>query len=117
VWRRPVDEDTARFLGCAEVLPATVTGGVARCELGEVALPWADDGRVRLGLRPTALRPAEAGVGGEVVHRVHRRDHVRLRVRVGERVVDAVAGMGDVPSVGASVRLAMDEDGVALLPA
>ncbi|MCT2587479.1 ABC transporter ATP-binding protein [Actinophytocola gossypii] len=117
VWRRPVDEDTARFLGCGEVLSATVAGGVARCALGEVRLPWAADGRARLGLRPTALRPADEGVPGEVVHRVHRRDHVRLRVRVDGRLVDAVAGMGDAPPVGAEVRLAMDEDGVALLPA
>ncbi|HEX2134182.1 MAG TPA: ABC transporter ATP-binding protein [Actinophytocola sp.] len=117
VWRRPVDEDTARFLGCGAIVPATVTGGVARCELGAVALPWADDGQVRLGLRPTALRPAGDGVAGEVVHRVHRRDHVRLQVRVaGDRLVDAVAGVADAPAVGASVRLALDEDGVALLP-
>jgi thiamine transport system ATP-binding protein len=118
VWRRPVDEETASFLGCGLVIPATVSGGVARCELGAVALPWAPDGVARLGLRPTALHPAEDGVAGEVLHRVHRRDHARLQVRLAdERVVDAVAGVAEAPEVGATVRLAMDADGVALLPA
>jgi thiamine transport system ATP-binding protein len=40
VWREPADEETARFLGCSAFVPATVQSGVARCELGVVALPW-----------------------------------------------------------------------------
>jgi thiamine transport system ATP-binding protein len=122
-----------------------VSGGVGRCELGEVALPWAPDGPARVGLRPTALRLAVDGVAGEVLHRVHRRDHVRLEVRLtgeavvdkvadqrttdtvthertvdavaGVRVVDAVAGVADAPEVGTTVHLILDPDGVALLPA
>ncbi len=113
VWRHPADEETARFLGCAVIVPATVRDGVADCELGEVAVPWADDGEVLLGLRPTALRPADSGVKGEVVQRVHRRDHVRLRVRLENgRVVDAVAGVLDTDD---TVTLALDPDGVALV--
>ncbi|GAA4430467.1 ABC transporter ATP-binding protein [Actinokineospora soli] len=42
VWRHPVDELTARFLGCTTFLPATVTDGVLTCEFGSVALPAPD---------------------------------------------------------------------------
>ncbi|HWM04903.1 MAG TPA: ABC transporter ATP-binding protein, partial [Actinophytocola sp.] len=103
-----------RFLGCGLILPATVRAGVASCELGSVALPWAPDGPSLLDLRPTALRPARTGQTGEVVQRVHRRDHVRLRVRLKSgRVVDAVAGVLDANEP--TVTLALDRDGVALI--
>jgi len=117
VWRRPVDEETARFLGCGLVVSAVVSDGVARCVLGSVAVPWAEEGSVRLGLRPTGLRLAAAGVAGTVVQRVHRREHTRLRVRLvdSELLVDAVAGMADAPEVGGVVCLELVADGVAVL--
>ncbi|OLF07193.1 ABC transporter [Actinophytocola xinjiangensis] len=116
VWQRPVDERTARFLGCGEFVDATVSGGVARCALGSVTVEWERDGDVRLGLRAGALRVAREGVGGTVVWRVRGRDHVRVRVRVAEMVVDAVAGVGDVAEVGDEVCLTLVADGVAVLP-
>jgi thiamine transport system ATP-binding protein len=113
VWRRPADEETARFLGCGTFVSATVHGGVATCELGTVELPWASPGEAVLGLRPSALRPSATGVKGEVLQRVHRRDHVRLRVRLTTgREVDAVAGVLDTDD---TVTLALDPDGVALV--
>jgi thiamine transport system ATP-binding protein len=115
VWRQPADEETARFLGCGVILPATVEDGVVTCELGSVELPWAPPGDALLGLRPSALRATvgPTGVKGEVLQRVHRRDHVRLRVRLdGGREVDAVAGMLDADD---TVTLALDPDGVALI--
>ena len=120
VWRRPVDEATARFLGCGAFLPATVAGGTATSPLGDVPLGWAPDGEVRLGLRPTALRANGSGpIAGEVTERVHRRDHVRLRVRIAgfDEPVDAVAGIADAPGPGTTVRLAVDPDGIAVLGA
>jgi thiamine transport system ATP-binding protein len=113
VWRRPVDEETARFLGCGTFVPATVHNGVASCELGSVDLPWAPPGDAVLGLRPSALRPTNTGIHGEVLQRVHRRDHVRLRVRLESgRDVDAMAGVADTED---TVRLTLDPDGVALI--
>jgi thiamine transport system ATP-binding protein len=119
VWRHPADEQTARFLGCGLLVPATVHGGVATCSLGEVRLPWAADGQTRLGLRPTALRVDGRGqLAGEILARVHRRDHLLLAVRLdgpdGARV-DAVAGIADPPEVGDQVRLRLDADGVAVI--
>ncbi|RZS44373.1 thiamine transport system ATP-binding protein [Herbihabitans rhizosphaerae] len=120
VWRCPADEQTAAFLGARTVLDATVADGRAATPLGVVGLPWAPAGRVRIALRPNALRADPDGsVDAEVLGRVHRRDHVRLVVRpstvdIGE--VDAVAPVGAAPQVGERVRLALDPDGVAVLP-
>jgi thiamine transport system ATP-binding protein len=115
VWRRPADEETARFLGCGLFLPATVAGGTVTCELGSAALPWAPEGEVTLALRPSALRLAGHGVGGKLLRSVHRRDHVRLQVRLdgSDRVVDAVAAIAETP--GDRVHLALDPDGLAVL--
>ncbi|HEX6357156.1 ABC transporter ATP-binding protein [Actinophytocola sp.] len=115
VWRHPVDEDTARFLGCGLFVPGEVRDGVVTCELGSAALPWAPDGEVTLGLRPTALRLAETGISGKLIRSVHRRDHVRLQVRLDgtDQLVDAVAGIAETP--GDRVHLALDADGLAVL--
>ena len=115
VWRTPADEDTARFLGCGLFLPATVTDGTVTCELGSADLPWAPEGEVTLGLRPQALRLAEHGVSGKLLRSVHRRDHVRLQVRLDDtdQVVDAVAAIAETP--GDRVHLGLDPDGLAVL--
>jgi thiamine transport system ATP-binding protein len=118
VWRCPADEATARFLGCGAFLSATVHNGTVRSALGVTHLGWAPDGLVRLGLRPSALRvDASGSLTGEVLTRVHRRDHVRLLVRLAvlEDPVDAVAGIAEPPVPGDTVCLALDPDGLAVL--
>jgi thiamine transport system ATP-binding protein len=92
-----------------------VAGGVVHTALGDVALPDVDDGPVRLGLRPHALRVASEGVPGEVVAAVHRREHVRLVVRLEESTVDALAPAASDLRAGDAVRLELDPDGVALI--
>jgi iron(III) transport system ATP-binding protein len=60
VYLRPVDPETASFLGTAIILPATVTNGVADCALGKIAV--ADhtiDGSQNIMLRPEQLQVAE----------------------------------------------------------
>ncbi|WP_024874888.1 ABC transporter ATP-binding protein [Saccharomonospora piscinae] len=127
VWRRPVDERLARFLGVTTVVPGQASGGRVRCALGEVSLPWARDGEVLLGLRPGAVRAVDldrfAGGDGaleaEVLTRVHRRDHVRLSVRpdgavpAGITEVSAVAAMTSRVVPGDRVALSLDADGIA----
>ncbi|MGQ0838143.1 ABC transporter ATP-binding protein [Actinokineospora sp.] len=115
VWRHPVDENTARFLGCGLFVPAVVDSGLVTCEFGTAPLPWAAPGPVVLGLRPSALRVGDGPVGGTVSARVHRHDHARLMVETGGRTVDAVVGIADAPEVGAHVRLTLVPDGVAVL--
>ncbi|WP_447005666.1 ABC transporter ATP-binding protein [Saccharothrix isguenensis] len=103
VWQRPADVETARFLGCGKVLPAAA----ARALVGVDA---------RVGLRSTALRVDPGGVvEAEVLERVHRRDHVRLLVRVGGEEFEAVAPVAEPPSPGDRVRLSVDHDGVAVI--
>ncbi|MQA10483.1 MAG: ATP-binding cassette domain-containing protein [Pseudonocardiaceae bacterium] len=120
VWRAPADEWVARFLGCTVILPATVAGGAARCAVGEVPTD-APPGGAWVGLRPAALRAAPDGpVRGRVAGRVHRRDRVRLTVRLDEPAgevdtVDAVSGIAGAPRAGDAVRLRLDPDGAAVL--
>lgn len=56
VYSRPVDEETALFLGDTLVLPAELRGGRARCAIGEISI---DDphavGQGRVMLRPEQL--------------------------------------------------------------
>ncbi|MFD7655186.1 ABC transporter ATP-binding protein [Actinosynnema sp. NPDC059797] len=103
VWRRPVDVETARFLGCGRVLDAAA----ARELVGVDA---------RVGLRATALRVDPGGaVEATVRERVHRRDHVRLLVDVAGEGFEAVAPVAAPPSPGDRVRLVVDHDGVAVI--
>jgi thiamine transport system ATP-binding protein len=115
VWRNPADDDVARFLGVTTFADGIVAGGVVHTSLGEVALPEIEDGPVRLGLRPHALRTAASGIAGEVVAAVRRREHVRLVVRLAESTVDAVAPAASDLRAGDSVKLEFDPDGVALV--
>jgi thiamine transport system ATP-binding protein len=113
VWRAPADEETARFLGCGTFVAGTVHSGVLTCALGTAELPWAPDGAVVAGLRPTALRTAATGLKGDVLQRVHRRDHTRLRVRLEDgQELDAVAGVLDTAD---TVSLSLDPDGIAVV--
>lgn len=118
VWRAPADDEVAAFLGVTEVVPALVRDGVAVCALGSVPLGVAD-GEVRIGLRPTSLRLAEAGVPGTVRSVLHRRDDVRLVVDLpGEPArVDATAGVARAAGLRAGDRvcLRLDPEGVAVV--
>lgn len=119
VWRRPVDETVAAFLGVTTTLTARVADGVLRCPVGELAMPDEREGTVRIGLRPNALRRAHTGVAGTVVSSTHRRDHARLRVRLDgvERpcTVDAVVAVLDDVHRGDQVRLELDTDAIAII--
>ncbi|MCG8916802.1 ABC transporter ATP-binding protein [Actinokineospora sp. PR83] len=107
VWAHPVDDETARFLGCGRVLDAAELVVFGSAALGDP--PW----HGRVGLRPSALRVGPGPVRGEVTARVHRRDHVLLVVAAdGLGRVDAVAGIAAAPEVGAGVSLVLDPGGV-----
>jgi thiamine transport system ATP-binding protein len=117
VWSRPVDDTVATFLGVTTILGGTASDGVVRCSLGEVAMDGVADGDVRLGLRPNALRLSDKGIPGDVTGVVHRREHVRLVVELGEDLptVDAIAPVTADVQPGDRVRLVLDSDGIALL--
>ncbi|GAA2694110.1 MULTISPECIES: ABC transporter ATP-binding protein [Actinosynnema] len=120
VWREPVDVETARFLGCGVVLAPEaaerLVGVRARVGLRETALRVVPDGAAGA----VATAGAVGAAGGEpldavVLARVHRRDHVRLLVRIGDDEFDAVGPVVGSWEPGDRVRLAVDQDGVAVI--
>ena len=105
VWRRPVDEWTARFLGYATVLAL----GPARVLLGESS--------GSLALRRSALRVDPQGaVAATVLDARTTPDQLRLRVAVDEVCeLEAVARNDAAVAVGEQVRLALDRSRLAVL--
>jgi iron(III) transport system ATP-binding protein len=97
IYAHPASRWVAEFLGAAEVLPATVDGSTARCELG--AFPFDGDlsGDVEVVVRPEylVLEPADGdGVEATVVsHAFYGHDQVvRLALASGRQVHSRVAG-------------------------
>ncbi|SEI18964.1 iron(III) transport system ATP-binding protein [Pseudomonas asplenii] len=64
LYLRPVDEDTAAFLGDAVILPAQIDNGWAECELGRIAVnDQGIHGPAQIMLRPEQLQLAALGTG------------------------------------------------------
>ncbi|WP_425269047.1 ABC transporter ATP-binding protein [Gordonia lacunae] len=106
LWRRPVDEWTARFLGATTVVDAQVRSGVADTVLGEMPLDRPDGSR-RLGLRPesVSIGPSSPGTDEDtgatatvmLVAELPAGPRVRIDTPVGEidAVTDAAVAVGD----------------------
>nr|WP_295770579.1 ABC transporter ATP-binding protein [Rhodoferax sp.] len=58
VYQRPVDADTAAFLGDAIILPASVANGRAHCELGHITV----DDTLLTGPQHIVLRPEQLSI-------------------------------------------------------
>jgi len=110
VWREPVDEETALFLGYARVL----RDDPARRVLDAAALPPA----YAVALRRSALVVDDAGSLHAVVESARvTPELVRLVVRVeGVGTVDAVAPLGGRVAPGDEVSLRVDVTRLAVLP-
>jgi thiamine transport system ATP-binding protein len=110
VWREPVDEETALFLGYARVL----RDDAAHRVLAAAALPPA----YAVALRRSALVVDDAGSLRAVVESARvTPELVRLVVRVdGMGIVDAVAPLGGRVAPGDEVSLRIDVTRLAVLP-
>lgn len=111
VWRHPVDQETALFLGYAGVL-----SGVRARRLREIIDPdgtWAS-----VALRRSALRvDARGAVQGAVVSARVTPEQIRLEVEVdGVGVLPAVADPGSDLAVGHTVSVTVDTQRIAVLP-
>ncbi len=117
LWRNPIDEWTARFLGCTTILPASVDGGLVRTPLGEFAIDRPGRELCAVGLRPDAVVASVDGAGasGRVVRSVSLPDGVRLLVATDVGDVDASAPDGMRPEVGDVVGLSLVASRVALI--
>jgi thiamine transport system ATP-binding protein len=117
VWRQPVDEWTATFLGFGPAVDAVMGDN-------GVVTPWGTlraasvrslRGPVRVVLRPDAVRiDGDGPVVGEVVERVFGGDRAELAIEAGGARLQARVPERDAPPVGASTRLAIDADGVLI---
>jgi thiamine transport system ATP-binding protein len=109
VWRRPVDPETALFLGYARVLD----GPAAATVLAAAGLPTAP----AVAVRRSALRAGPAGpLSGRVRSSRLTPEQVRLEVDVpGLGAVDAVAPLDVHPGPGDVVHLTVDPTRLAVV--
>jgi thiamine transport system ATP-binding protein len=109
VWARPVDPETALFLGYARVLD----GPAAARVLAAAGLPTAP----AVAMRRSALVAGErGGLHGVVVAAQATPDQVRLVVEVdGVGELDAVGASPHVPAPGDPVTLALDPGRMAVI--
>ncbi len=108
LYRRPADPGVAAFVGGAVLLPARVSGLVATCVLGDVALvEAAPEGESLLLVRPEQLVLGAVGAPAQVLE-VSYFGHdasVRLRLRPdGPEVLARVSGL-TLPRVGDQVHV------------
>ncbi|AWK11431.1 TOBE domain-containing protein [Streptomyces spongiicola] len=119
VWRRPASEFVARFLGFANVVPATVTGGTAATPWGRVPVPaGSSQGVCRLLVRPSGVRigPSGAGLPCVVESLTFRGHHVAVRLRPhGAPPLEAECGLRDAPEAGAEVGAVFAAEDVVVL--
>ena len=110
VWRAPVDEETALFLGYARVL----RGAAAARVLTAAGRPAADAVAVR---RSALVVDDRGGLAATVQSARVTPEQVRVVVDVaGVGVVDAVAPLGSLVAAGERVSLRVDETRLAPLP-
>ncbi|MCW2768552.1 MAG: transporter ATP-binding protein [Nocardioides sp.] len=116
VWRRPVDSETALFLGYARVLDGAAAVRVL------VAAGMSPDGpavgRPAVAVRRSAIAVSADGALTGVVRTVRATpEQVRLVVDVeGVGELDAVASLGRPPGPGDPVRLSADATRLAVIP-
>lgn len=119
VYCRPVSISSARLLGDINVVTGTVDRNRIATLFGEIAAPGMQDGAsVNLLVRPEALRESETGAEFTVED---------IRIRQGRQRLRATASDGgrwiaELPLAhpikkGETLRLALDETAISLLPA
>lgn len=104
VYDRPADRWVANFLGAAEVLPGTASGGAVETELGTIAVDPSFTGPVDVLVRPEAIavhrRCGDASEPGKVRATVLSRAFyghdqlLSLELATGRRVHSRVGGLG-----------------------
>ena len=120
VWRHPVDEWAAAFLGFGAAVDAAFTGDGLVTPWGVLAVdPAGERARaVRVVLPADAVRVDDSGpVSGRVVRSVFAGDRVDLTVEAGGETVRVRVPDRDPPAVGAIVHLTIDPDRVLVYPA
>ncbi|MBM7366833.1 ABC transporter ATP-binding protein [Gordonia hydrophobica] len=120
LWHRPVDEDTAEFLGARSIVDGIVGDGVLDTAVGQVRLTdessfgTPPDGPCRVALRPEAVVATPDPEGPAVVeHAAALVASWRVRLRIADAVYEGVSSKPVRP--GARVRLRLEAGGVAVI--
>ncbi len=108
VYTAPADASVARMVGQANLVTASVSGGLARSSLGEVPAPGLADGTCEVLIRPESVEIAADPRGPATVEHVEFFGHdqlVRCRTEEGERVDVRLIGPHPDLVAGATVTL------------
>lgn len=100
IYQAPVDEDTARFVGGASVVPAVVVDGQALGVLGPIPVAGHPDGAVRLVLRPEQVEitdPREGSAKAAVADVSYYGAHILLQLRLADGTVLSARGPSSHP--------------------
>ena len=103
-YRRPADQQVAAFFGGRNLLPGISAGGVFDGPLGRLTLPPSvRPGPGLLTFRPEAVRIGPAlvnALAARVAERLYLGTQTRLRLAVGETMVEAVLSPDVVEGIG-----------------
>jgi thiamine transport system ATP-binding protein len=106
VYRQPVDEWTARFLGFRNIVEAELSAGIAATSWGRFPVQTSELGTKRLVIPPDELMIDKMGhVEGTVTSRSFRGGHYLLQVAVIDGPILDVEVSGATPTVGETVWL------------
>ena len=113
-YKRPVDEATARFFGGHNFIPGISNGQIFESPLGNLALPeGAILGTGKLTFRPENVRIGAAANGenslsSKISDVIYLGTQTRLKLRVGDTLVDAVVNPNEIESYAAGDTLPIE---------
>jgi len=114
LYERPATRAVAGFVGEANLLPATVADGTARCALGACAttLPT---GAATICVRPERLRLGETGLPGTLTEVSYQGAVTAWRVRCGELDLLVHEPIAPHRSVGTNVHVSCTPEAMVVL--
>jgi ABC-type Fe3+/spermidine/putrescine transport system ATPase subunit len=111
-YRRPADAEVAAFFGARNLVPGMSAGGVFDGPLGRLTLPAdARSGAGLLTFRPESVRIGAAAVNtltATVTDKLYMGTQTRLRLMVGEALVEAVLAPDLVEGISAGDTISIN---------
>jgi putative spermidine/putrescine transport system ATP-binding protein len=117
IYRAPATAFVANFLGKINVLPATITDGVARIGTSQWPAAGVADGSANVGVRPERIAFSDsAGLAGTVKARIFQGHHWLLHVTTEAGLVLVIAPNDGraIPEESSNVRLAWRAEDMTL---
>ncbi len=106
IYRNPVTEFVANFIGRSNILSGTASGMEAKTAFGNLPLSRAANGAVTLAVRPEQILLEPDPAGAAVITGREFRGHDQIYwVQEGERCMIVISGPGAQYDIGTRVRL------------